>query len=60
MRCIECNQPITDAPLFFGGYFACEPCVIAYYQQQGPQLVKQELRERRVRAARLLQRQGKR
>lgn len=59
MRCIECNQAISDAPLSFGGHFACEPCVIAYYQQQGPEVVKQELRERRAMAARLL-RQAKR
>jgi hypothetical protein len=54
MHCIECGQPITGALLSFGGYFACEPCVIAYYQQQGHEVMKQELRERRVGAARLL------
>jgi hypothetical protein len=54
LRCIECKQPITSAPLSFGGAFACESCVIGYYQQHGPEVVKQELRERRVCAACLL------
>jgi len=54
LRCINCNQPITSAPLSFCGGFACEPCVVAYYQQQGPDVVKQELQERRFRADRLL------
>ena len=54
LRCISCIQPITSAPLSFCGGFACEACVIAYYQQQGPDVVKQELRERRFRADRSL------
>jgi len=54
LRCINCNQPITSAPLSFCGGFACEPCVIAYYQQQGLDVMKQELRERRFCADRLL------
>jgi hypothetical protein len=56
LRCIECSQPITGAPLSFGGVFACESCVTAYYQQQGPEVVKLELRERTFTAARLLRR----
>jgi len=60
MRCIECGRPITDAPLSFAGCFACESCVVAYYQKDGPEVVEQELRERKFRAARLLQQQGKR
>lgn len=59
MRCIECDEPIIGAPLSFGGYFACEPCVIAYYHQDGPKIVKQELRERRVVAARILHQRGR-
>jgi primosomal protein N' len=54
LRCISCNQPITSAPLSFCGGFACEACVVAYYQQYGPDVVKQELRERTFSAARLL------
>jgi hypothetical protein len=54
LRCINCSQPITSAPLSFCGGFACEPCVIAYYQQHSPDVVKRELRERRFCAARLL------
>jgi hypothetical protein len=54
LRCISCNQLITSAPLSFCGGFACEPCVVHYYQQQGPEVVKQEIRERRFCADRLL------
>jgi hypothetical protein len=54
LRCVNCNQPITSAPLSFCGGFACERCVVAYYQRQGPEVVKQELRERRFCADRLL------
>jgi hypothetical protein len=54
LRCINCNQPITSAPLSFCGGFACEPCVVAYYRRQGPDVVSQELRERRFCADRLL------
>ena len=52
--CINCNEPITGAPLSFCGGFACEPCVVAYYKQQGADVVKQELRERRFCADRFL------
>ena len=54
LRCINCIQPITGAPLSFCGGFACEACVTAYYQQHGPDVVEQELRERGFCAARLL------
>ena len=54
LRCIRCSQPITGAPLSFCGGFACEPCVIAYYQQYDPNAVTKALQERRICAARLL------
>lgn len=59
LRCINCNQPIISVPLSLGGGIACEPCVTARYQQQGSEVVKQELRERTFRAARLLLRRRK-
>ena len=54
LHCINCLQPITGAPLSFCGGFACEACVIAYYQQYGSEVMEQELRERRICAARIL------
>jgi hypothetical protein len=54
LRCNNCNQPITSAPLSFCGGFACEACVTAYYRQEGPSVVNQELRERKFCADRLL------
>ena len=59
LDCINCNQPITGTPLSFCGGFACEACVVAYYQRQGPEVVNQELRERAFCAARLLRPRGK-
>jgi len=59
LRCIVCKRPITGAPLSFGGCFACESCVIAYYQEQGPGVVEQELRVGKFRAARLLRQRAK-
>jgi hypothetical protein len=54
LRCINCIQPITGAPLSFCGGFACEACVTAYYQEHDPEVVEQELQERRFCAERLL------
>jgi hypothetical protein len=51
-RCIECKQPIAGEQLSFGGGFACEPCVVAYYQPQGLDIVAEEVRNRRLQAAR--------
>jgi len=56
--CAECGREITDAPLSFGGGFACRSCVEAYYEPQGPEIVEQECRERAVAAMRMGSRRG--
>jgi hypothetical protein len=59
LRCIKCMQPIEGEPLSFGGGFACEPCVIAYYQPHGPEIAAREIRERRICAKHMLPQRGK-
>jgi hypothetical protein len=59
LRCIECKQLIAGEPLSFGGGFACEPCVIAYYQMHDAEVVVREVWERRIDAARLLKQRQK-
>jgi hypothetical protein len=59
LRCIECKQLIAGKPLSFGGGFACEPCVIAYYQTHDAEVLAREVWERRIDAARLLKQRQK-
>ena len=58
-RCIECKQPIAAEPLSFGGGFACEPCVVAYYRPHGAEIAAREVRERKIDAARVLRQRGR-
>ena len=54
LDCVECRKPIPGEPVSFAGRFACEACVTAHYQTQGPEIVALEIRERRSRAASIL------
>jgi hypothetical protein len=53
--CIQCLKPCSDLPYSFGGRFACESCVRAYYRMTYPDIsevdIAVELRCREYQAA---------
>ncbi len=44
--CIECQKSCSGTPYSFGGGFACEACVRAYYRNLPPVDIAEELRFR--------------
>lgn len=57
--CIECRQPTSGIPYSFGGGFACEACVRAYYRNRSPAEIAEELRCRGCQALRLIRKHQK-
>ena len=61
--CIVCHKACSGTPYSFGGGFACESCVRAYYVDAYPKMsaadIAEELRCRSYEAIRLIGKQNK-
>ena len=60
---LDMPQEIVDAPLAFGGAFACRSCVVSYYEARGYDrydhvFIEEEIQQRVVMAAGQLRHRG--